>query len=139
MCLDDEEEEAECEVEDDDQLFEFDMSPERDIVELDDVPVSPERHRAFSITSDSSGGSCSHRKVVAEPEVAGGFGNVFGSLSSGLGSDRRSVQVRFSFSYTIRFLLNQYYYVEFICVRMCGKFGRCLSRFRGSKKAQMYL
>jgi len=89
---DDEEEEAECEVEDDDQLFEFDMSPERDIVELDDVPVSPERHRAFSITSDSSGGSCSHRKVVAEPEVAGGFGNVFGSLSSGLGSDRRSVQ-----------------------------------------------
>ena len=97
VISDDEEEDTEFEVEeDDDQLFEFDMSPERELEDVEEVgPAAPERHRAFSITSDSSSGSCSHRKVVEAVEVVvgGGFGSVFGSASSGLGSDRRSVQV----------------------------------------------
>ena len=73
-------------------LLDFDGEGELDSAS---PPPPTERHRAFSITSDSSGGSCSHRKMPPpEPEVSGGFNNIFGSISSGLGSDRRSVQVQ---------------------------------------------
>lgn len=109
ICVDDEDdEENEDSFElgdvDDDHLFEFDMSPSGEIddgenvIEEQDDEITKicsdppqERRRAYSVTSDSSGGSCSHRKLV-EPEenYRSGF-CMFGSTSSGLGSDRRAL------------------------------------------------
>ncbi len=109
---------------DDDHLFEFDLcdgdenksggADEEDRRPLgDDVtkissPTSaslPELPaRKFSIGSDcsasSSGGGCQHRKKLddaateAADRTAGFVGSLFGSRSSGLGSERRSSQVR---------------------------------------------
>ena len=126
ICLDDEDDENEDSFElgdvDDDHLFEFDMSPsgeiddgENETEEEDDeitkIASDPpqERRRAYSVTSDSSGGSCSHRKLV-EPEenFRSGF-CMFGSTSSGLGSDRRALsQVSLFFlMFFIRFQIIQ--------------------------------
>lgn len=89
---------------DDDHLFEFDLSPDRELEEEEEDPVPPlelcpDRRRTFSVTSEGSGGSCSHRKAAEAEESycrpGGGFSSIFGSTSSGLGSDRRSLEVSY--------------------------------------------
>ena len=132
--------------EDEDHLFEFDMSPERDLEDLEEAAAPSKDHRSRlmptsssnslnsnssnSITavaanagsannlgcelrvrtySDSSNGSCSHRKPLIAANGAGsgqesesedngaryraGFSSIFGSTSSGLGSEKRTSQV----------------------------------------------
>jgi len=112
------------EGDDDDHLFEFDLSDgeENKSVaeeEEEDRPLSDDgtktssptsaslaelTARKFSIGSDcsASSGGCQHRKMLDDTVVeaagtartAGFVGSLFGSRSSGLGSERRSSQVR---------------------------------------------
>ncbi len=146
--------------EDEDHLFEFDMSPERDLEDLEDLQEaaapSSKDHRtrlmptsssnssnsnsSNSLTavaaaaaasannlgcdlrvrtySDSSNGSCSHRKPLMAANGAGsgqesesedngaryraGFSSIFGSTSSGLGSEKRTSQVSKPFPVWLR-------------------------------------
>jgi len=100
--------------EDEDHLFEFDMSPEpepsssqtesdtQDTKHHLHVQVAGDSDSLATVSlrgrtlSDSSSSSCSHRKPFnVEPPEDGyraGFSSIFGSTSSGLGSEKRSSQ-----------------------------------------------
>ena len=81
---------------DDGENDEEEDNDEDEITKIGSDPPQ-ERRRAYSVTSDSSGGSCSHRKLVEPEDTYNRTGFcMFGSTSSGLGSDRRALsQVRF--------------------------------------------
>jgi len=102
--------------EDEDHLFEFDMSPEPEpsSVQIESETQDNNHHLHVQVAadseslslatvslrgrtlSDSSSSSCSHRKQFSvETPVEGyraGFSSIFGSTSSGLGSEKRSSQ-----------------------------------------------
>ena len=63
---------------------EFDSNPVINVIEGECLGVPGRR---FSVSSDSSS-SCSHRKEGVG--LADGFSTIFGSISSGVGSERRS-------------------------------------------------
>merc|ERR1719318_955715 len=92
--------ESDCNNHDEDYLFEFDIGSPASDEGSDDLEsdldsdtvinvIKEEVERRFSISSDSSS-SCTHRKKIGGS--TDGFSSTFGSISSGLGSDRRYSQ-----------------------------------------------
>ena len=92
--------ESDCNNHDEDYLFEFDIGSPASDEGSDDLEsdldsntvinvIEGEGERRFSISSDSSS-SCTHRKENGGS--TDGFSSIFGSISSGLGSDRRCSQ-----------------------------------------------
>eukprot|EP00090_Calanus_glacialis_P046388 TRINITY_DN909_c0_g1_i10.p1 TRINITY_DN909_c0_g1~~TRINITY_DN909_c0_g1_i10.p1 ORF type:complete len:632 (-),score=221.93 TRINITY_DN909_c0_g1_i10:191-2086(-) len=92
--------ESDCNNHDEDYLFEFDIGSPASDGGSDDLEsdldsntvinvIEGEGTRRFSISSDSSS-SCTHRKENGGS--TDGFSSIFGSISSGLGSDRRCSQ-----------------------------------------------
>jgi len=92
-----------CNNHDEDYLFEFDIGSPASEVGSEESDSEMDREavinvieeldqRRFSVSSDSS--SCSHRKDPRKESgiSADGFSEIFGSISSGLGSERRSSQ-----------------------------------------------
>ena len=88
---------------DEDYLFEFDIgSPATSDEEnncdydqdsimnvVDDATETRDEKRTYSMSSDTSSSNCSHRKESGV--VVDGFASLFGSTSSGVGSERRSL------------------------------------------------
>merc|ERR1719318_1125937 len=92
--------ESDCNNHDEDYLFEFDIGSPASDEGSDDLEsdldsgtvinvIKEEVERRFSISSDSSS-SCTHRKKIGGS--TDGFSSIFGSISSGLGSDKRCSQ-----------------------------------------------
>ena len=115
----DDEDEDDDDGDDDDHLFEFDLCDGEEEEKSGGEDDDTEKHqlsdaanqsadssllpqllptRKFSISSDGSASSCQHRKslddaTAEEARPAGFIGSLFGSRSSGIGSERRSSQV----------------------------------------------